>query len=141
MKNLDSFHNEIMAAKFEALYKEAEEARKNAYAPYSGFQVGAALLTENGSIYRGVNVENASYPLTNCAERSAVFAAVSGGERHFTAIAICGGKGTDTKVPCYPCGACRQVLSEFCDKDFPVILSDGVYTLGELLPYSFQLEK
>lgn len=140
MKNLDSIHNEIQAEQFTALYREAEAARIHAYAPYSGFQVGAALLTENGTIYRGVNVENASYPLTNCAERSAIFAAVSDGKRSFTAIAICGGKGDDTNNPCYPCGACRQVLSEFCGKDFPVILSDGIYTLGDLLPYSFALE-
>ncbi len=122
------------------LYQIAEQVRRTAYAPFSGFQVGAALLTSDGTVYRGVNVENSSFPLTNCAERSAIFAAISDGKRDFAAIAICGGKGSDTAKPCYPCGACRQVMAEFCSKDFPIIVSDGICLLGDLLPFSFSLK-
>lgn len=122
------------------LYQIAKNARSRAYAPYSKFLVGAALVTVDGKVYTGVNIENASYPLTNCAERSALFAAVSQGERQFAAIAICGGaQGSEPNQPCFPCGACRQALCEFCSADFPVVLSDGIYRLGELMPHSFQL--
>lgn len=120
-----------------ALLELAKAVKDKAYAQYSGFHVGAALLAESGQVYLGVNVENSSYPAGICAERSAVSAAVTAGERKFSAIAISGGKG-DT--PCYPCGICRQVLSEFCGKDFAVILSDGVYSLESLLPYAFSLD-
>lgn len=119
-----------------ALLALAEEIRSNAHAPYSHFQVGAALLTSSGKVYLGVNIENASYPAGICAERSAVSAAVTAGERDFTAIAICGGLASE---PCFPCGICRQVLSEFCGPDFPVILSTGIYPLKNLLPHSFTL--
>ncbi len=119
----------------------AAQARKMSYAPYSGFCVGAALLGKSGKVYTGCNVENAAYTPTNCAERTAVFKAVSEGEREFSAIAIVGGKGEETAEFCAPCGICRQVLAEFCDGDFPVVLgtpeSYKAYTLSELLPFSF----
>lgn len=119
----------------------AVEARKQSYAPYSGFHVGAALLGKSGKVYQGCNVENAAYTPTNCAERTAVFKAVSEGEREFSAIAIVGGKGEELSEFCAPCGICRQVLAEFCDGDFPVVLGTPenyqVYTLAELLPFSF----
>ena len=119
----------------------AVEARKQSYSPYSGFRVGAALLGKSGKIYLGCNVENAAYTPTNCAERTAVFKAVSEGERDFSAIAIVGGMGEELAEFCAPCGICRQVLAEFCDGDFPVVLGTPnnykVYTLAELLPFSF----
>lgn len=119
----------------------AAQARKVAYAPYSGFCVGAALLGKSGKVYTGCNVENAAYTPTNCAERTAVFKAVSEGEREFSAIAIVGGKGDAMAEFCAPCGICRQVLAEFCDGDFPVVLGTPekyqAYTLAELLPFSF----
>ena len=111
------------------------------YSPYSNFRVGAALVGKSGKIYTGCNVENAAYTPTNCAERTAIFKAVSEGEREFTAIAIVGGKGDEIADFCAPCGVCRQVLTEFCDKDFRIILGtpDNVkaYTIAELLPLSF----
>ncbi|MCF6159601.1 MAG: cytidine deaminase [wastewater metagenome] len=123
------------------LMKIALEARKNAYAPYSGFKVGAALLARNGKIYTGCNAEISTYSNTICAERSAVFKAVSEGERTFEAIAITA--GTDDYI--YPCGICRQVFAEFCDNDFKIICTNAqhkyeVYTLGELLPKAFKLK-
>ena len=123
------------------LMKHAVEARKKAYAPYSGFYVGAALLTGSGKVYMGCNIENASYTPTNCAERTAFFKAVSEGEREFEAIAIVGGKGEEPSTLCAPCGVCRQVMAEFCDGDFRIVLGtlDGieVRSLKELLPLSF----
>ena len=122
----------------------AIEARKNAYAPYSGFLVGAALLTADGKVFTGCNIENAAYTPTNCAERTAFFKAVSEGERDFVAIAVAGGKGEAPDALCAPCGVCRQVMAEFCDPDFHVILGNGerqsVYTLQDLLPLSFSLQ-
>ena len=119
----------------------AIEARKMSYSPYSNFRVGAALVGKSGKIYTGCNVENAGYSPTNCAERTAVFKAVSEGEREFTAIAIVGGKGETLAPVCAPCGVCRQVLAEFCEKDFRIVLGTPediqVYTLAELLPLSF----
>ena len=119
----------------------AIEARKNSYAPYSNFHVGAALLGKSGKVYTGCNVENAAYTPTNCAERTAVFKAVSEGEREFTAIAVVGGAGEAIAELCAPCGVCRQVLAEFCSGDFRVIMgtpeSITVSTLAELLPLSF----
>ncbi len=121
----------------------AIEARKNAYAPYSGFSVGAALLTASGKVYTGCNIENAAYSPTNCAERTAFFKAVSEGERDFLAIAVAGGKGEAPDEFCAPCGVCRQVMAEFCNADFRVILGNGerqsVHTLCDLLPLSFSL--
>lgn len=119
-----------------ALLEVAEMVRGNAYAKYSGFRVGAALVGASGQIYMGVNIENASYPAGICAERAALCAAIAAGEQKFTAIAIVGG---EDNTPCCPCGICRQVLAEFCPPDFPVILTDGVYPLGGLLPHAFTL--
>lgn len=119
----------------------AIEARKMAYAPYSEFRVGAALLGKSGKVYTGCNVENAGYSPTNCAERTALFKAVSEGERAFVSIAIVGGRYETIADFCAPCGVCRQVLAEFCDGDFRVILGTPenvqVFTLGELLPFAF----
>ena len=119
----------------------AVEARKQSYSPYSGFRVGAALLGKSGKVYLGCNVENAAYTPTNCAERTAVFKAVSEGEKEFTSIAIVGGKGDELADFCAPCGVCRQVLAEFCDKDFRLVLGNPkeikVYTFAEILPFSF----
>lgn len=125
------------------LIKAALAARQNAYAPYSNYHVGAALLTADGKIYQGCNVENASYGATNCAERTAFFKAISEGERAFTAIAIVGGmKGQDSNSFAYPCGICRQVMQEFCNTDFKIIVVKSEheykeYTLTELLPEGF----
>ncbi|MDE5563013.1 MAG: cytidine deaminase [Clostridiales bacterium] len=126
---------------YRSLMAQACEARKNSYSPYSHFCVGAALLCKNGKVYTGCNIENAAYTPTNCAERTAIFKAVSEGEREFEAIAIIGGKAGEEGSFCAPCGVCRQVIAEFCDKDFKIVLgtadSINVYTLGELLPFSF----
>lgn len=123
------------------LLDKAIEARKAAYAPYSGFCVGAALLGESGKVYLGCNVENAAYSVTNCAERTALFKAVSEGEREFTAIAVVGGKGEAVTELCAPCGVCRQALAEFCNQDLRVVLGTPgalqVCTLADLLPFSF----
>ena len=123
----------------EKLIQAALKARTNAYAPYSRYQVGAALLTEDGEIITGCNVENASYGAACCAERTAVFKAVSEGFRNFSAIAVVGGADDDLSAPCRPCGACLQVLSEFCGDDFSVILTNGETKLGELMPMRFKL--
>lgn len=125
------------------LILEAKKARTHAYAPYSHHMVGAALLTKEGKLYHGCNIENAAYGPTNCAERTAFFKAVYEGERQFSKIAIVGGmEGTDGNTPCAPCGVCRQVMMEFCDPDtFEIVLVDGdeqqVYILKELLPLGF----
>lgn len=124
------------------LIAAAEKARQAAYTPYSHFTVGAALLCADGTVVTGCNVENASYPLGNCAERTAIFAAVAAGKREFSAIAIVGGnEGQPADSFCPPCGACRQVMREFCAPDFPVFLTDGEKitrtTLANLLPDSF----
>ena len=118
----------------------ALEARENAYAPYSGYRVGAALLCKNGKVYTGVNLENGSYSATLCAERAAFGAALSAGEREFSAIAIVGGKKETVDACTPPCGVCRKVMSEFCSADFAIVLGDTVTTLGQLLPMAFQLE-
>ena len=128
--------------KLQELIEQARQAMKHAYAPYSGFQVGAALLGSSGRVYTGCNVENAAYGPSNCAERTAVFKAVSEGERQFAAIAIVGGPGGVIRDFCPPCGVCRQVLREFCSSDFPVYLANDAgeirtFTLGQLLPESF----
>ena len=125
------------------LIKKAIEARNNAYAMYSGYKVGAALLSEKGEIFTGCNIENSAYSPTVCAERVALFKAVSEGERSFKMLAISGGKGDKLSVA-YPCGVCRQVLSEFCDEDMVILLVKNendyeVCTLGELLPKAFDL--
>ena len=122
----------------EALVSYAKEAIEMAYAPYSNFRVGAALLTKDGEVYTGCNIENASYSATNCAERTAFFKAVSEGKREFHGIAII----TDKEDYISPCGICRQVMAEFCKGDFEVLMckSDGTYkkrTLTDLLPEMF----
>jgi cytidine deaminase len=124
----------------EQLLNRAIEARMRAYAPYSRYRVGAALLGADGMVYTGCNIENAAYPATVCAERTALFKAVSEGCRDFRALAVVG--GMDAPDNCaYPCGICRQALSEFCPPEMPVYLLDGdrpvTLTLGALLPHSF----
>lgn len=123
------------------LLLKAIEAREMAYAPYSDHKVGAALVGKSGKVYTGCNVENAAYTPTNCAERTAIFKAVSEGEREFTAIAVVGGLGDKLSDVCAPCGVCRQVLGEFCEKDLRIIMGTPdkivVSTLADLLPLSF----
>lgn len=129
----------------EDLIKAAMEAKEHAYVPYSNFRVGAALLTKEGKIYQGCNIENAGYTPTNCAERTAFFKAVYEGERNFEAIAVNG----DADDYLYPCGVCRQVMAEFCTPDFKVFVSkkNGEYlefTFAEIFPGAFtsaELEK
>ncbi|MBO5204208.1 MAG: cytidine deaminase [Clostridia bacterium] len=124
------------------LIEIAERARKNAYAPYSGFTVGAALLASDGRVFEGCNIENASYTPTCCAERVAIFKAVSEGCRDFRAIAVAGGEGETLRDRCYPCGVCRQVMAEFCASEMKIYFSNGESTVfGELLPNRFSLEK
>lgn len=124
------------------LIREAYEAQKHSYAPYSNFRVGAALLTAGGRIYRGCNIENAAYSPSNCAERTAFFKAVSEGEKHFTAIAVVGSK----EEYLTPCGVCRQVMQEFCNgKDFQIILVKNrneyrTVLLNDLFPGAFSAE-
>ena len=125
------------------LIKKAVAAIRRSYAPYSRFCVGAALLTREGRVFQGCNVENASYGLTLCAERAAVAVAVASGCRQFKAIAIAGGR---PKAPPYPCGACLQVLTEFCKPDCLILLASATqlsvfqtYRLKDLLPHAFKL--
>ena len=129
---------------YNELISEAKQAANNAYSPYSGFKVGAALLCENGRIYTGCNIENSSFTPTVCAERVAFFKAISEGVTDFTAIAIVGGSETVGEEICYPCGVCRQVMTEFCNAEkFKIILphKDGIdeLSLKELIPYGFKL--
>ena len=119
----------------------ADKARQNSYSPYSGFSVGAALLTADGEIYTGCNIENASFTPTVCAERTAIFKAVSDGVKRFSAIAVI---SSDKNKHCMPCGVCRQVLGEFCGEDFKIICAKDTenykeFTLSEMLPFSFNL--
>ncbi|MBQ8928609.1 MAG: cytidine deaminase [Oscillospiraceae bacterium] len=126
----------------DALMQKAMEAREKAFCPYSGFAVGAAVLMKDGRIFTGCNVENASYPLCTCAERTAVCKAVSEGYRRgdFAAVAICGGAAGEVPTqPCPPCGACRQILAQFGEDDLRIVLQDGHYTLGALLPVRFDV--
>lgn len=122
----------------EALIIEAKKAMAFAYVPYSKFQVGAALLTKNGKLYTGCNIENASFGATNCAERTAIFKAVSEGEKQFDRIAVVSSSGQHT----FPCGICRQVMSEFMPEG-EVIFDNGqdmlIVKVSELLPYRFEL--
>jgi cytidine deaminase len=127
--------------KVQELIDEAKKARERAYVPYSKFPVGAALLTDDGKIYHGCNIENAAYSVCNCAERTAIFKAYSEGDRQFTAMAVV----ADTDRPCSPCGACRQVIAELCPKDMKVILTNLKgnileLTIEELLPGAFSPE-
>jgi len=123
------------------LLQIAHKAKKNSYSPYSKFRVGAVLVTDEGNMYTGVNVENSSYGLTNCAERTAVFKAVTEGEKKFRTIVLV----SDAEDFISPCGACRQVLMEVCGKDLEVVMSNNqneirILKLEELLPLSFNKE-
>lgn len=127
------------------LYSEAVKAMGNSYSPYSNCKVGAALLTESGKVYTGTNIENAAFGPTVCAERVAVFKAVSEGEREFLKIAVVGGKNGEINGIFAPCGVCRQVLREFCKDDFEILLGETKdefkkVTLKDLLPLSFSPE-
>jgi cytidine deaminase len=124
---------------YQELIELAIKSKEDAYAPYSNFRVGAALMTEERKIYTGINIENATYGATCCGERTAVFKAVSEGARKLKAIAIAG----DSEDVCYPCGICRQVLAEFGDDELVVICTSKngnykEYKLGELLPNAFR---
>lgn len=136
---------ELSADIIEELISRAESRMECAYAPYSHFYVGAALLTKSGTVYDGCNIENAAYTPTNCAERTAFFHAVSQGEREFRAIAVIGGQNGAVTDYCAPCGVCRQVMTEFCDpKEFCIILAKSrteykVYRLEEIMPLAFKL--
>ena len=128
------------------LYEVAERARELSYSPYSGITVGAALLGASGKIYVGANIENASYSPTICAERTAIFKAVLEGEREFAAIAIAGGaSGEDGKDGFYPCGVCRQVMSEFFSRNTDIIIKRGgdieIHPFSEVLPMAFTKDK
>ena len=129
----------------EKLCELAKEAMTHSYSPYSGYKVGAALLCADGTVYTGCNIENASYTPTICAERTAIFKAISEGNREFSAIAVCGGKNGHLTGTFPPCGVCRQVMREFCEDDFPVYLvrPDGydALTLADLLPHSFSAKE
>ena len=123
------------------LIEEAKKAREMAYVPYSKFGVGAALLTADGKVYHGCNIENAAYSMCNCAERTALFKAYSEGDKNFTLMAVI----ADTDRPCSPCGACRQVISELCPRDMKVVLTNLKgdileTTVEELLPGAFTPE-
>ena len=120
----------------EELVEKAKEAMQRSYSPYSSFSVGAALLCKDGTVYLGTNVENVSFGATCCAERVAIFSAIANGNKEFEAIAI-----SATKIPCYPCGICRQVMAEFCNEDFKVYMDNGIdvieKSIEDLLPCSF----
>ena len=134
----------MITEKIPQLISKALGMRAFSYTPYSEYQVGAALLLKSGEIVGGCNIENVAFSPTCCAERTAIFKAVSEGKKDFAAIAIVGGPaGKEIEDYCAPCGVCRQVLSEFCDKDFPVILAKSpsdykIMTLEEILPLSFK---
>lgn len=130
------------------LIKAVLQARKNSYAKYSHFTVGAALLTQDGKIYLGTNIENASYPVGICAERAAFAAALTAGERNFRAIALIGGSA-EKEIPeeyCLPCGMCRQFMAEFCTEEFQIISVKSekdyrIFSFGEIMPFCFQLKQ
>lgn len=128
---------------YNSLIQEAIKAQRSSYAPYSGYNVGSALLTKGGSIYTGCNIENSSYGATVCAERVAFGNAMSNSEREFSAIAIVGGRDFSHDEYAFPCGICIQVMSELCNDDFEIVLCGGesvkVYKLSELLPHRFVL--
>lgn len=119
------------------LCKKAIEAMQNSYSPYSECKVGAALLTESGKIFCGCNIENAAYSPSVCAERVAMFSAVSSGERNFSALAVAGGKGGSITTGFSPCGVCRQVMAEFCDADFPVLVVTSSDSYKNIRSHSF----
>lgn len=150
IERADAGHNAGDPGNFDrkALIALALEAQKNAYAPYSGYYVGAAALFDSGKVYTGANVENASYPAGMCAERTAIFSAVARGERRLVAVAVAGGTGGNNSGDYgYPCGICRQVMREFCNpKEMRVLMAKSPeeyreMTLEELLPESFGPEE
>lgn len=127
------------------LMQRAREARKRAYCPYSGISVGAALLTADGKVYSGANIENAAYSPSVCAERVAIFKAIEAGERSFRAIAVVGGRLEGDDVDGFaPCGVCRQVMAEFCSDDFRILLKDrdavSEHRLSDIFPIGFSKE-
>ncbi len=126
------------------LIKKALDAMTASYSPYSSFKVGAALLCKNGKVYTGTNIENSSFSATICAERSAFASAVSNGDTEFLKLAVVGGRMGEITDFCNPCGICRQVMTEFCDKDFKIIATNGneirINTLEELMPFGFGRE-
>lgn len=133
---------------YNELIEKAKDARRKSYSPYSNFCVGAALLTEDDKIYKGCNIENAAFPTSTCAERTAIVKAISEGEYNFKAIAIVGIK-KDSKgdeKPCFPCGVCLQIMTEFCDAEiFEIVIAKNndeyqVYKLKELIPFSFKTD-
>lgn len=128
---------------YEELMRQARAVREHAYCPYSHFAVGAALLAKDGTVYTGCNVENSAYPMCMCAERNAFGKAIADGRTKgdFRAIAIAGAHaGESPDAPCYPCGACRQVMAELCDMEFRIVLTDRMYQMCELLPFDFSLQ-
>ena len=129
--------------KEQELINAAKKAMEKSYAPYSHFNVGAALYCGDGKVYLGANIENSSFSLCCCADRNAVFRAVNDGERDFKAIAIVGGKNHKIEKYCPPCGACRQVLTEFCKENFDIILTNGqkikTFKLKDIMPLGFSL--
>ena len=130
----------------EKLCELAREAMTHAYVPYSGYQVGAALLCADGTVYQGCNIENAAFGPSNCAERTAFFTAIAAGETEFESIAVVGGKDGVVTDIFPPCGVCRQVMQEFCEPGFMIYMgrSDGTYvaeSLGAMLPYGFTADK
>lgn len=135
----------LIGNKYEELVNAAKKASRKAYTPYSHFQVGAALLDINNKIWTGCNIESASYTPTNCAERTAIFKAVSEGIKEFKAIAIVGRDESHEELTVSvtaPCGVCRQVLAEFCGSDFEIVLANNgdeieIWTMDEILPLSF----
>lgn len=135
--------DEPIQKQMQQLVESALEARKFSYSPYSHFQVGAALLCKDGTVYTGCNIENAAFGPTNCAERTAFFKAVSEGKKDFVAIAIAGGPAGEKILDyAYPCGVCRQVMAEFCKSDFEILVARSgtdyqTYTLKDLLPQRF----
>lgn len=128
---------------YSTLIEMARLAQTNSYAPYSHFNVGAALLCSDGTIYKGANVENSSYGATICAERSAISSAISDGKREFVAMAIVGGADMSEQDNVFPCGVCRQALAELCDESFEIVIyvdkKPKIFKLGKLLPNGFKL--
>lgn len=136
----------MSAINYKELIEKAIKMTQFSYTPYSNFKVGAALLCSDGTIYTGCNIENSAYGPSVCAERTAIFKAVCEGHKDFVAIAIVGGLNGKLENFCMPCGVCRQVMSEFCKKDFIIISAKSeeeykTYTLEQILPYSFELEE
>ena len=145
-ENIDEKSMTVTKEEIKTLINTAMKMREKAYCPYSNYSVGAALLSADGEIFVGCNVENASSPAGICAERVAFSSAVASGKKRFKAIAICGGKSGEKSTDfAYPCGICRQVMTEFCTSDFKVIVAKNIndfkiYSLDEIIPFPFKLE-